>query len=109
MGGCAGLASRRSRHTAESDSRSSKSLVSDSLVVVHPFHALSGQCLDVLFSKRWAGEMLFVCVRPGSGQVTLPAAWTDRGSGAEQGRLSVDGLAALGAVTRALKVVDGGE
>jgi len=81
----------------------------ESLVVVHPFHALRGQRLDVLFSKRWAGGTLFVCVRPGSGQITLPAAWTDRGPGAELGRLSVDSLAALGAVTRAVKVVDGGE
>ncbi|MEX5713922.1 DUF5372 family protein [Parafrankia sp. FMc6] len=96
--------SRRSRHTAGSDSRSS-----DSLLVVHPFHALRGQRLEVLFAKRWAGGTLFVCARPGSGQVGLPAAWTDRGPAAEHGRLSVDGLAALGAVTRALKVVDGGE
>lgn len=77
--------------------------------MVHPFHALCGQRLEVLFSKRWAGGMLFVCARPGSGQVTLPAGWTDRGPSAEDGRLSVDGLAALGALTRALKVVDGGE
>ncbi|ORT46642.1 hypothetical protein KBI5_24100 [Frankia sp. KB5] len=70
---------------------------------------MRGQRLDVLFSKRWAGETLFVCVRPGSGQITLPAAWTDRGLSTEDGRLSVDGLAALGAVTRTLKVVDSGE
>ncbi|WP_374212939.1 DUF5372 family protein [Frankia sp. CiP3] len=95
---------RRSRHTAAFDSRSS-----ESLVVVHPFHALHGQRLDVLFSKRWSGGTLFVCVRPGSGQITLPAAWTDRGPSAERGRLSVDGLTGLSALTRTLQVVDGGE
>ncbi|WP_322769507.1 DUF5372 family protein, partial [Frankia sp. Cr1] len=95
---------RRSRHTAGSDSRSS-----DFLVVVHPFHALRGQRLEVLFSKRWSGGTLFVCARPDSGQVTLPAGWTDRGPSAEDGRLSVDGLAVLSALTRALQVVDGSE
>jgi len=73
------------------------------LVVTHPFHALSGQRLEILFAKRRAGAMVFVCSGGFSGQITLPESWTDRGEPAEARRLSADGLAALGAVTRALR------
>ncbi len=73
------------------------------LVVTHPFHALNGQRLEILFAKRRAGAMVFVCSGGFSGQITLPESWTDRGEPAEAYRLSADGLAALGAVTRALR------
>ena len=73
------------------------------LVVTHPFHALSGQRLEILFAKRRAGAMVFVCSGGFSGQITLPESWTDRGEPAEAHRVSADGLAALGAVTRALR------
>jgi Family of unknown function (DUF5372) len=74
------------------------------VVVTHPFHALSGQRLEVLFAKRRAGAMVFVCSGGFSGQITLPESWTDRGEPAQAHRLSADGLAALGAATRALLV-----
>ena len=73
------------------------------VVVTHPFHALNRQRLEILFAKRRAGGTVFVCAGGFSGQITLPQAWTDRGKPAEAHRLSADGLAALGAETRALQ------
>ncbi|HUZ35099.1 MAG TPA: DUF5372 family protein [Streptosporangiaceae bacterium] len=73
------------------------------VVVTHPFHPLTGQRLEVLFAKRRAGATVFVCVGGAYGSITLPQAWTDRGEPPETGRLSAEGLAALGAVTRALQ------
>jgi hypothetical protein len=73
------------------------------VVVTHPFHALTGQRLEVLFAKRRAGATVFVCSGGFSGQITLPESWTDRGEPPGAGRLSAEGLAALSAVTRALQ------
>jgi hypothetical protein len=73
------------------------------VVVTHPFHPLTGQRLEVLFVKRRAGATVLVCAGGGSGSVTLPESWTDRGEQPGAGRLSAEGLAALGAVTRALQ------
>lgn len=76
------------------------------VVVTHPFHPLIGQRLEVLYVKRRAGGTVLVCCRGVGGQITVPRAWTDRGEPAVEHRLSVAGLAALAAVTRALGVVD---
>jgi hypothetical protein len=95
------LVCRRRRHSAPSSS--------DDLgfvVVTHPFHPLIGQRLEVLYVKRWAGDTVFVCSGGVGGQITVPQAWTDRGEPAGEHRLSMAGLAALAAVTRALGVVD---
>jgi hypothetical protein len=73
------------------------------VVVTHPFHPLTGQRLEVLFAKRRAGATVLVCAGGAYGSITLPQAWTDRGEPPGAGRLSVEGLAALGAVTRALQ------
>jgi hypothetical protein len=73
------------------------------VIVTHPFHALNGQRLEILFVKRRAGVTVLVCSGGFSGQITLPESWTDRGELAQAHRLSADGLAALGAVTRALR------
>lgn len=92
---------RRRRHSA--------ALSSDDLgfvVVTHPFHPLIGQRLEVLYVKRRAGDTVFVCSGGVGGQITVPQAWTDRGEPAAEHRLSMAGLAALTAVTRALGVVD---
>jgi len=73
------------------------------VVVTHPFHPLTGQRMEVLFAKRRAGAVVFVCSGGLSGQMTLPEAWTDRGEPPLARRLSAEGLAALGAATRALR------
>jgi len=49
------------------------------VVVAHPFHALTGQRLEVLFVKRRGPATVFVCSGGVSGQITLPLEWTDRG------------------------------
>ena len=74
-----------------------------SLVVTHPFHPLNGQRLEVLFAKRRDGAVVFVCAGGVYGQITLPAAWTDRGEAALGYRLSVEGLAALDTLARSLQ------
>jgi hypothetical protein len=42
------------------------------VLVTHPFHALSGQRLEVLFVKRRGGDLVFVCCGGVSGQMTVP-------------------------------------
>jgi hypothetical protein len=49
-----------------------------SLVVTHPFHPLSGQCLDVLHSRRWGRSRLYECDGEALGTVVLWEEWTDR-------------------------------
>ena len=73
------------------------------VLVTHPFHALSGQRLEVLFVKRRGGNSVFVCSGGVSGQVTLPRSWTDRGEPPRGLRLSAEGLAELFAVTRVIQ------
>ncbi|MBV8347478.1 MAG: hypothetical protein JOZ49_08080 [Mycolicibacterium sp.] len=73
------------------------------VVVAHPFHPLLGSRLAVLFVKRRGAGAVFVCAGLDGGQVTLPESWTDRGAAPATRRLSVDGLADLAAVTRAIR------
>jgi hypothetical protein len=73
------------------------------VVVTHPFHALCGRRLEVLFVKRRAGDSVFVCSGGVSGQMTVPRSWTDRGEPARAHRLSVEGLVELFTVTRAIQ------
>jgi hypothetical protein len=73
------------------------------VIVTHPFHPLNGQRLEILYAKRRGAATVFVCAGGFSGQMTLPASWTDRGEPPGPGRLSAEGLAALGAATRALQ------
>ncbi len=86
--------------------RHSAALSSDPLgfvIVTHPFHPLNGQRLEILYAKRRGADTVFVCAGGVSGQMTLPQAWTDRREPPGSGRLSAEGLAALGAATRALQ------
>jgi hypothetical protein len=92
------LVCRRRRHSAASASDDS-----GFVVVTHPFHPLNGQRLEVLFVKRRAGEPVFVCSGGVGGQMTVPRSWTDRGDPPRAYRLSVEGLAELSAVTRAIR------
>jgi hypothetical protein len=73
------------------------------VVVTHPFHALCGQRLEVLFVKRRGVESVFVCSGGVSDQMTVPLSWTDRGEPPRAHRLSVEGLAELLTVTRAIE------
>jgi hypothetical protein len=73
------------------------------VVVTHPFHPLTGQRLEILYAKRRGADTVFVCSGGVSGQITLPEAWTDRGEAARVLRLSAEGLAAAGALTRKLR------
>jgi hypothetical protein len=64
-------------------------------VVTHPFHPLTGRRLAVLYTRRRAGCLVFVC-DDGTGEwVELPLGSTDRGPAAASQRLSIEGLAAL--------------
>jgi Family of unknown function (DUF5372) len=86
--------------------RHSAALSSDPLgfvIVTHPFHPLNGQRLEILYAKRRGAATVFVCAGGFSGQMTLPESWTDRGEPPGTGRLSAEGLAALGAATHALQ------
>ena len=73
------------------------------VVVAHPFHPLNGQRLEVLYVKRRAGDAVLVCAGGVGGQITLPLKWTARGDAPRAHRLSVEGLAELSVVTRAIR------
>lgn len=70
--------------------------------MTHPFHALTGRRLDILFVKRRSGALVFVCARGVSRTVTLPQAWTDRGEAPASERLAVEHLTAARALVDAL-------
>ena len=88
---------RRKRHSAAPSSD-----LSGFVVVTHPFHALRGQRLEILYAKRRGPATVFVCAGGVSGQITLPESWTDRGEPPLARRLSADGLAALDTLCRAI-------
>jgi hypothetical protein len=73
------------------------------VAVIHPFHPLTGQHLEVLYVKRRGAETVFVCSGGVSGLITLPLSWTDRGELPRSERLSIEGLAELAAATRAIQ------
>lgn len=75
------------------------------VVVTHPFHPLNGRRLEVLFVKRRGADQVFVCVGGVGARATttLPRAWTDRGDPPVSCWLSIEGLAALAEVTRAIE------
>jgi len=77
------------RHSAAASSPASD------LLIVHPFHVLSGRRVSVLFAKRRAGKVVFVCEGGPLGRVTVPQAWTDRGPAVAGHRLSVEALVEL--------------
>ena len=88
----------RSRHSATGSSASS-----DSLLITHPFHLLSGCRVAVLFSKRRGGRLVFVCEGGPAGRVTIPVSWTDRGPTPSANRLTVEGLAELDTLAKVLE------
>jgi hypothetical protein len=93
-------ASRRSSHKARS---SQPSLVSDSVVITHPFHPLAGHRLAVILERRRPGtELVLVCEGGPGGRVTLPVAWTDRAPVSLGHRLAAEGLAELSGLAAAL-------
>jgi len=48
------------------------------VLVTHPFHPLHGQRLAVLFERRWADGLLFVCEGGPLGTIGIPEDATDR-------------------------------
>ncbi|MFI2652891.1 DUF5372 family protein, partial [Micromonospora fulviviridis] len=80
-----------------------RSSSSDSLVVTHPFHPFTGEELQVLFTARMKGVLVFVCeIEGGRRRISLPQSWTDRGPEPLAGRFAVDGLTAARQVADAL-------
>jgi hypothetical protein len=57
------------------------------VVVTHPFHPLTGQRLEVLYTKARGGKRVIVCSGGVSGLITLPLLWTDRGEQPQLQRL----------------------
>lgn len=90
---------RRPRHSASSSSHDL-----GSIVVTHPFHPLFGQRLPVVFAKKRASRLVFVCEGGPDGRatVTLAEAWTDRGPAAATYRLSLEGLILLDTLVTAI-------
>ena len=65
------------------------------MLIVHPFHVLFGRRVPVLFAKRRAGRLVFVCEGGPLGRVTVCESWTDRGPAPAGHRLSVEALVEL--------------
>jgi hypothetical protein len=74
------------------------------LVVTHRFHPLFGQRLPVLFVKRRAGRVVYVCAGGVGGRTTVTFAegWTDRGPEPAEHRLSVEALMVLDTLVTAI-------
>jgi hypothetical protein len=74
------------------------------LLVTHPFHALSGKRLRVLFvRRRWCGEGVeYVCELENARRIALRQEWTDRGLEPGEARVSVETLTRLRVVLDAL-------
>ena len=71
-------------------------------MVTHPFHPLTGQRVEILYSmKRGCGWMFVVDTGSGA-RMTLPIEWTDRGPAPEDARVSQDVLIELRALIDAL-------
>jgi hypothetical protein len=79
---------------------------SNSLVVTHPFHPLSGQRLTVLYERRLAGiGHVLICDAGRRGTMALPPDYTDRAEPANPTALALDVrvLAALSVLLRSLQ------
>ena len=70
--------------------------------MTHPFHPLCGETLEVLFSRRRGGTVVFVCAGGVLGRVTVLRSWTDRGDPRLSDRLSVESLSALDTLVKLL-------
>src|SRR3954462_11629366 len=79
----------RSPHRAAASSRPSD------LLIVHPFHVLSGRRVPVLFAKRRAGKVVFVCEGGPLGRGTGAESWAERGPAPAVHRLSEAALVEL--------------
>jgi hypothetical protein len=66
-----------------------------SLVVIHPFHPLRGERLEVLFVRRIGTGRIYVCEGGPLGSVSLAEDATDRGPEPAERPLSIEVLAAL--------------
>ena len=71
-------------------------------MVVHPFHPLFGQRLEVLYVRREAAGRMYVCDAGGGRNVKLDEAATDRGPGPAERPLTFEVLVELAAVVAAL-------
>jgi hypothetical protein len=74
-------------------------------VIIHPFHPLSGQRLEVEGQQRPNGKLQYRCtVVTGPGNtVVVPAEWTDRCPVEGDARLSYERLAELAGVVAAIR------
>jgi len=64
---------------------------------------LSGRRVAVLFAKRRAGRLVFVCEGGPLGRVTVPESWTDRGPAPAAHRLSIEVLVELDTLVTVLE------
>jgi hypothetical protein len=79
----------------------------DSLVVTHPFHALRGQTLAVLYERRWADGHLYVCVGGPLGTIGIPEDATDRAPAPAATPLTAEVLGGLVELVAAISRPDG--
>jgi hypothetical protein len=77
-------------------------MASDSVLVTHPFHPLTGQRLEVLGRTRRGGAEFFRCAGGALGAVTVPVWWTDRAERPAGPRLTYEVLVELAAVVGAM-------
>jgi hypothetical protein len=82
-------------------------VISDSLLVTHPFHRLAGMRVHILHERRHRsrGQHVYICDAGSLGTYTLPDDFTDRGCQRLVGKspVDVDLLSELAALVAALK------
>jgi hypothetical protein len=77
------------------------------LVVTHPFHALRGQRLAILFERRMADGRLYVCEGGPLGTIGIPEDATDRAPAPASTPLTAEVLAGLVELLAAISGPDG--
>ncbi len=70
--------------------------------MTHPFHALRGQRLEVLFERRYPDGRLYVCVGGPMGSIGIPEDATDRAPAPAASPLTSEVLAGLVEVVAAI-------
>ena len=65
------------------------------MLVTHPFHPLHGQRLAVLYERRWADGLLYVCEGDPLGTIGIPEDATDRAPAPASTPLTAEVLAGL--------------
>ena len=77
-------------------------MVPDSVEIIHRFHPMFGERLEVLGRERRGGRACLRCAGGPLGSMVVPVDWTDQAAAAASGPLTYEVLVELAAAVRAV-------